>query len=97
MPAGGHSFRGNILQIPSVTKEDRGTYYCIAENVVGKDKKNIDFEVEFAPIISIPRPKVAQALDYDIEFECVVIAFPAPAVSWHKNGVELNYSEDDYG
>lgn len=96
MPGGGHSFSGNILKISEVAKEDRGTYYCIAENIVGKDKKNIDFEVEFAPIISIPRPKVAQALDYDIELECNVIAFPAPAVLWYKNGVQLN-NNDDYG
>lgn len=96
MPGGGHSFSGNILRIPSVSKEDRGTYYCVAENVVGKDKKNIDFEVEFAPIISIPRPKVAQALDYDIELECNVIAFPAPVVLWYKNGAQLN-DNGDYG
>lgn len=96
MPGGGHSFSGNILQMSSISKEDRGTYYCIAENVVGKDKKSIDFEVEFAPIISIPRPKVAQAIDYDIELECNVIAFPAPAVLWYKNGAQLN-DNDDYG
>lgn len=96
MPGGGHSFSGNILKISSVTKEDRGTYYCVAENMVGKNKKNIDFEVEFAPIISLPRPKVAQAVDYDIELECNVIAFPAPAVLWYKNGIQLN-NNDDYG
>ncbi|KAG4068753.1 hypothetical protein HA402_002444 [Bradysia odoriphaga] len=96
MPSGGHTFSGNLLKISSVTKEDRGTYYCVAENVVGKDKKNIDFEVEFAPIISIPRPKVAQAVDYDIELECNVIAFPAPAVLWYKDDVQLN-NNDDYG
>lgn len=71
-------------------KEDRGTYYCIAENSVGKpDKKIFDLEVEFAPIISVPRPKVAQALEYDIELECRVEGYPAPAITWYKDNKQI--------
>ena len=56
LPTGGSQYRGNILQIPSVTKDDRGTYYCVAENGVGKGKRrNIAVEVEFAPVITVPR------------------------------------------
>lgn len=70
---------------------DRGTYYCIAENGVGKPvRKNVDLEVEFAPIISIPRPKVAQAIDYDIELECKVEAYPAPAITWFKGNKQIS-------
>jgi hypothetical protein len=58
LPTGGSQYRGNILTIPSVSKDDRGTYYCVAENGVGKGKRrNIAVEVEFAPVITVPRYK----------------------------------------
>jgi hypothetical protein len=39
-----------------VSKDDRGTYYCVAENGVGKGKRrNIAVEVEFSPVITVPR------------------------------------------
>lgn len=86
---------GNILKITNISKKDRGTYYCIAENGVGKaDKKSLDFEVEFAPVISVPRPKLGQAIHYDIELECKVEAYPAPAIEWYKNNVLLTNNAD---
>ena len=43
-------YRGNILKIHSVKKEDRGTYYCVADNGVGKSaRRNVAVEVEFPP------------------------------------------------
>jgi Immunoglobulin domain len=58
LPTGGSQYRGNILTIPSVSKDDRGTYYCVAENGVGKGKRrNIAVEVEFSPVITVPRYK----------------------------------------
>lgn len=89
LPGGGQTFNGNVLTLTEVTKLDRGTYYCTAENDVGKDKRNVNFEVEFAPVISVPRPKVAQALDYDIDLECKVEANPSPAILWLKNGEHI--------
>ncbi|XP_058467363.1 lachesin-like [Malaya genurostris] len=87
LPIGGQVFNGNVLSLSSLTKEDRGTYLCLADNGVGRpDSRTINLEVEFSPVISIPRPKVAQATEYDIELECVVQAFPSPSISWFKNG-----------
>lgn len=91
LPIGGQSYTGNELSLSSLVREDRGTYFCIADNGVGKpDSRTINLEVEFAPVISVPRPKVAQATEYDIELECVVQAFPSPAVSWFKNGQQIH-------
>lgn len=39
LPTGGSIYRGNILKIKSIRKEDRGTYYCVAENGVGRGTK----------------------------------------------------------
>jgi hypothetical protein len=39
-------FQGNILKFDSIKKEHRGTYYCVATNVVGTGaRRNIDVEV----------------------------------------------------
>ncbi len=41
-------FRGNTMKIHSVKKEDRGTYFCVADNGVGKPaKRNVALEVHF--------------------------------------------------
>uniref|UniRef100_A0AAG5CW48 Ig-like domain-containing protein n=1 Tax=Anopheles atroparvus TaxID=41427 RepID=A0AAG5CW48_ANOAO len=91
LPIGGQTFAGNELRLNALRREDRGTYYCTADNGVGRpDTKTITLEVEFAPVISVPRPKVAQALDYDIDVECVVQAFPAPAISWFRDGKQIH-------
>ncbi|KAG5861552.1 Lachesin, partial [Gonioctena quinquepunctata] len=39
LPTGGSIYRGNILKIKQIRKEDRGTYYCVAENGVGRGTK----------------------------------------------------------
>lgn len=96
IPAGGNIFNGTILKINDISKQDRGIYYCIADNGIGQpDQRTVNFEVEFPPKISAPRPRVAQALEYDIELECKVEGFPAPQVSWYKDGNQI-FSEGDY-
>lgn len=96
MPKGGHKVASPEYRIDEVSKEDRGLYYCVADNEVGKpDRRSVNFEVEFAPSITVPRPKVAQALDYNIELECRVEAYPAPSVVWHKNNLQI-YDDSDY-
>jgi hypothetical protein len=44
--SGGNIYSGNVMKIHSVSKEDRGTYYCFADNDVGKgDRRNVNLEV----------------------------------------------------
>ncbi|MCL4134111.1 UNVERIFIED_CONTAM: hypothetical protein GTU68_015239 [Idotea baltica] len=83
LPTGGSVFSGNELQIPSIRKEDRGTYYCIAENGVGRGaRRNINVEVEFKPVVSTQKPVVYQALLFDAILECRVESYPPAAISW---------------
>ncbi|XP_072948671.1 lachesin [Epargyreus clarus] len=94
LPTGGSIYRGNILKVTSVHKEDRGTYYCVAENGVGKGaRRNINLEVEFAPVVTVPRPRLGQALQYDMDLECHVEAYPPPAISWLKDEVQLSNNQ----
>jgi len=79
-------YNGNRLKINSVNKQDRGTYYCFADNGVGKgDRRNVNLEIEFSPVISVPRPKLGQALNYAMDLECHVEAYPPPQIIWVKD------------
>lgn len=97
IPAGGNIYNGSTLRINDVSQQDRGLYYCIAENGIGQpDQRSVNLEVEFPPKITAPRPRVAQALDYDIELECKVEGFPAPQVSWYDGNGKQILNEDDF-
>uniref|UniRef100_A0A1B6E1A0 Ig-like domain-containing protein n=1 Tax=Clastoptera arizonana TaxID=38151 RepID=A0A1B6E1A0_9HEMI len=94
LPIGTSAYRGNVLKINSIKKEDRGTYYCVAENSVGKGvRRNIAVEVEFAPVVTVPRPRLGQALQYDMDLECHIIAYPPPAVQWFKDEYPLSNNQ----
>lgn len=88
------NYSGNTLKIPVIRKEDRGTYYCVAENGVGRGaRRNINVEIEFAPVITAPRPRLGQALQYDMDLECHVEAYPPPAIVWLKDNFQLSNNQ----
>jgi len=95
LPTGGSIFKGNVLNIPSVQKEDRGTYYCIADNGVSRgDRRNVNVEVQFAPVVSATRPVVYQAMMYDMDMECHVEAYPPAAIRWIFRESNINNNRD---
>ncbi|KAI1286821.1 Lachesin [Halotydeus destructor] len=95
LPTGGAMFKGNTLTIHNVTKNDRGTYYCIADNGVGRGaKRNVGVEVEFAPEVRVGRPRYMQALHYNADLQCHVEAFPSPSIIWLKDGYQLNDNQN---
>ena len=84
------SYSGNIWKIPAITKYDRGSYTCIAENGFGKASKHrIAIHVEFAPIITVPKRDVGQSLFNNIDISCDVESYPSPAIIWKTNEVQL--------
>ena len=87
LPTGGLVYKGNELVIEKVERWHRGTYYCVATNVVGTgSRRNIDVEVEHTPSISIPRKRLGQALQFDMDLECQIEAYPPPAIKWYEVG-----------
>jgi len=82
------------LKISNINKEDRGNYYCIAENGVGKGtRRRISIEVEFAPIVTVLQTRVGQAENYDVYLECHVESNPPPAIIWLFNRVQLSNNQ----
>lgn len=82
------------MTFDSVKKEHRGTYYCVATNVVGQGaRRNVDIEVEFAPVIHVPRKRLGQALQFDMDLECHIEAYPPPAIKWYRDNILLNNNQ----
>ncbi|XP_044738140.1 lachesin-like isoform X2 [Chrysoperla carnea] len=97
LPTGGSIYRGQILKITAIRKEDGGTYYCVAENGVGRSaKRAIEVHVESAPEIIVSNSSLSQALQYDMHLQCHIIAYPPPAVVWLKDGQQLPYDGPHY-
>ncbi|XP_017787557.1 PREDICTED: lachesin-like [Habropoda laboriosa] len=67
-----------VLQIKDIQETDAGFYQC---------------EVEFAPVITAPRPRLGQALQYDMDLECHVEAYPPPAIVWLKDDFQLSNNQ----
>jgi len=87
-------FKGNVLKFDSVKKEDRGTYYCVASNVVGSGaRRNVDVEVYFKPVINVPRKRLGQALQFDMDLECQIEAYPPPAIQWFRDSILINNNQ----
>ncbi|XP_001604323.1 lachesin isoform X1 [Nasonia vitripennis] len=87
LPFGNTWTSGNVLRIQSVDKSDRGNYYCIANNTIEpSDWATIKLNVEFAPVVDTPRPRIGQARGHDAKLQCHIVANPTPIVTWLKNG-----------
>ncbi|XP_054159045.1 lachesin-like [Oppia nitens] len=91
LPNGMAYYMGTKLNLGNITKDHRGTYYCVADNGVSSGaRRHIGVEVEFPPYVSIARPQTGQALQYDADLHCHIEAFPSPSVIWLKDGQILN-------
>ncbi|KAI5729326.1 hypothetical protein M8J76_001398 [Diaphorina citri] len=87
LPNGQTIFTGSTLQIPRITKEDRGVYYCVAQNGIGRGaRRKIEVKVEFAPIVTVQSTRIGQALHHDMDLDCHIEAYPHPILYWAKDG-----------
>jgi len=85
LSSGKHSFSGSSLQFSRVERSDRGEYLCTAENNVGSPQSlSTTLTIRFGPKISVPRPRMQQAVGYDVILQCEMEAFPAAAIDWKK-------------
>eukprot|EP00094_Tigriopus_californicus_P009038 TCALIF_08712-PA protein Name:"Similar to LAC Lachesin (Schistocerca americana)" AED:0.16 eAED:0.16 QI:0/0.6/0.5/0.66/0.6/0.83/6/36/384 len=82
------------LIINQVRREDTGKYLCWAKNGVGPgdEHRMLTLEVEYPPIIEVPRPKIPQALNHETELTCKIQAFPPPAIHWRQGSEEISNS-----
>lgn len=86
LPSGRAYHIGKELKIQNITKEHQGTYYCVADNGVGGDRRAISVEVEYPPSIKVYKDRVGQAYHYNQDLVCYIEAFPSASISWSKDG-----------
>ena len=76
-----------LYRMSSVHRSDAGQYRCMAKNSVGPAQNiTANLIVRFPPQISVARPRLQQALNYDVKLSCQVESFPTSAIDWEKDG-----------
>lgn len=89
LPTGEIIYQGNVLNISNVTKNDRGIYFCVANNRVSRKARKIPVDVEYAPLVTIERPRQDHVLRNRVDLRCKVEAFPQPSTIWLKDGYAI--------
>ncbi|XP_038601048.1 LOW QUALITY PROTEIN: hemicentin-2 [Tachyglossus aculeatus] len=81
---------GSTLQRLAVTKDDRGTYMCSAENSMGQVGAISFVYVKEAPVLQ------GEATSYQVEtlggsalLDCVAHGDPTPVIHWIKDGLPM--------
>ncbi|XP_062857960.1 hemicentin-1 [Trichomycterus rosablanca] len=80
---------GRYLQINNAELADAGGYTCVASNVAGETRRQFNLSVNVAPTIKDSPPTVSVHANQPVVLECVVSGYPAPRVTWRKNGAVL--------
>jgi len=100
LPTGGIIYKGKVLKIHQVKKEDRGTYFCVADNGVGEAaRRNVALEVEFPPFIEGggEKKKYSQKYGLAVQLDCSVEAYPQATVTWIHNGLrQISVNNENY-
>uniref|UniRef100_A0A452UW59 Myelin-associated glycoprotein n=1 Tax=Ursus maritimus TaxID=29073 RepID=A0A452UW59_URSMA len=84
------------LELPAVTPEDDGEYWCVAENQYGQRATTFNLSVEFAPVILL-ESHCAAARD-TVQCLCVVKSNPEPSVAFElpSRNVTVNETEREF-
>ncbi|XP_042523942.1 myelin-associated glycoprotein isoform X2 [Dipodomys spectabilis] len=84
------------LELPAVSPEDDGEYWCVAENQYGQRATAFNLSVEFAPMILL-ESHCAAARD-TVQCLCVVKSNPEPSVAFElpSRNVTVNETEREF-
>ncbi|KAH9500753.1 Hemicentin-1, partial [Bulinus truncatus] len=79
---------GLLLRINDAEEGDAGIYSCVAENVAGKDRANMELAVLVPPTIDESNVVYDRKVNMErkVQLECPVHGTPTPAVEWLING-----------
>ncbi|VDN96274.1 unnamed protein product [Rodentolepis nana] len=79
----------NSLVIRGITMDDEAVYTCVAYNVVGRSKIDIELDVQTKPrfVTDDPRTTTVEITQGKIlELQCKVEGDPNPEIEWRKDG-----------
>ncbi|XP_023174444.1 lachesin [Drosophila hydei] len=91
------SFRGEVLKLTKISRNEMGSYLCIASNGVPPSvSKRISLSIHFHPVIQVPNQLVGAPLGTDVQIECHVEASPKSINYWIKDTGEMIVSSSKY-
>ncbi|XP_030380837.1 lachesin [Scaptodrosophila lebanonensis] len=91
------SFRGEVLKLTKISRNEMGSYLCIASNGVPPSvSKRISLSIHFHPVIQVPNQLVGAPLGTDVQIECHVEASPKSINYWIKDTGEMIVSSGKY-
>ncbi|XP_043941249.1 hemicentin-1 [Protopterus annectens] len=87
------------LAIDQVRLTDTGIYTCVASNVAGQDKSDVDLKIQEPPSIEEVAPPYntpfqERVANQRMVFPCPVKGTPKPVIKWLRNGQELKGDEE---
>ncbi|XP_064420214.1 hemicentin-2 [Latimeria chalumnae] len=86
---------GKILQISSAQVSDIAVYVCVAENQAGSVEKIFSLSVQVPPRIVGVNPETSSVILHNtVSLTCNVQSYPAPDITWYKDGHALQFSAD---
>uniref|UniRef100_H0VN85 Hemicentin 2 n=1 Tax=Cavia porcellus TaxID=10141 RepID=H0VN85_CAVPO len=90
---------GAHLWVPQANLSHAGHYSCIASNVVGEKTKHFQLSVLVLPTIlgateDGAGEEVTVTINNPISLICEALAFPAPNITWMKDGVPFEASRN---
>jgi len=87
LPKGRTEVKKGSLTIYNVTKKDRGTYICKAENILGSVSATAQLVVIFRLQFKVRPPQdVTPAIGSTVRLPCVAESDPKPTITWAKDG-----------
>ncbi|XP_072176576.1 hemicentin-1-like [Diadema setosum] len=78
------------LVITSPQHTDSGGYTCVATNIIDSDREDIHLQVLVPPRVSTEREVMTIRRYQSVTLQCEAIAFPAPTITWLKDGVRVS-------
>ncbi|KAI8121633.1 Lachesin [Lucilia cuprina] len=91
------SYRGEVLKLTKISRNEMGSYLCIASNGVPPSvSKRISLSIHFHPVIQVPNQLVGAPLGTDVQIECHVEASPKSINYWIKDTGEMIVSSSKY-
>ena len=84
------------LSIENINYSDRGDINCVAENILGKDIRNMRLDVYTNPVVSLVST-VETREGFTIELECNSTGNPAPMIRWRKAVGNFRGIESQFG
>ncbi|XP_035996829.1 hemicentin-1 isoform X1 [Fundulus heteroclitus] len=84
------------VQIPSAEFSHAGRYTCMAENVAGSTRREVELTVHELPVIQSHPSTLDVIHNGPVTLACRATGSPRPTITWQKEGINIHATGGDY-